>query len=65
MQLAEEAAGCEPPRQVDGCLRASAPDVFAVGDVAAFPHGGKPGRFEHVGCARSSRPEDCSRGERL
>jgi len=39
---------------VDGCLRASVPDVFAVGDVAAFPHDGKPGRFEHVGCARSS-----------
>eukprot|EP00803_Ostreobium_quekettii_P001068 evm.model.scf_23.9 EVM.evm.TU.scf_23.9 scf_23:77784-81756(-) len=42
---------------VDGQLRSSAPNVYAVGDVAAFPllrDGGRKGRQEHVTHARQS-----------
>lgn len=41
--------------QVDSKMRTSAPDIWAVGDVAAFPlkrKGGKLVRFEHVDNAR-------------
>lgn len=42
---------------VDAHMRASAPGVFAVGDIATFPlrmYGGRMARVEHVGHARSS-----------
>lgn len=42
---------------VDAHMRASAPGVFAVGDIASFPlrmYGGRMARVEHVGHARSS-----------
>ena len=32
---------------VDECLRASAPNVFAVGDIARYPHAGGLARVEH------------------
>jgi len=39
---------------VDGQFRSSVPDVYAIGDVAAFPYQGKARSFEHVGHARLS-----------
>lgn len=32
---------------VDECLRASAPGVFAAGDIASYPHAGGSARVEH------------------
>ncbi len=42
--------------QVNSLLQTSNPDVYAVGDIAAFPltmYGGKVSRQEHVVNARS------------
>lgn len=42
---------------VDGQMRASAPGVFAIGDIAAYPctmYGGEVSRFEHVHSARET-----------